>query len=145
MALKYGRLPDALQKQQELQKLLRRRQPESGAVLLGGFKPQGPNATFFLLQPFPMIGGPGRISRIPQTAANIVWRDSIQSIALRARFIAACLQSGSGPTRPASTRATRHLRVFADCGRVDEYVRSGAPGGSEPLGLNFLECVLQPV
>jgi hypothetical protein len=29
----------------------------AGAVLLGGFKPQGPNATFFLLQPFLMIGG----------------------------------------------------------------------------------------
>jgi hypothetical protein len=27
------------------------------AVLLGGFKPQGPNATFFLLQPLLMIGG----------------------------------------------------------------------------------------
>jgi len=26
-------------------------------VLLGGFKPQGPNATFFLVQPFLMIGG----------------------------------------------------------------------------------------
>jgi hypothetical protein len=29
----------------------------AGAVLLGGFKPQGPNAMFFLLQPFLMIGG----------------------------------------------------------------------------------------
>ena len=29
----------------------------AGAVLLGGFKPQGPNATIFLLQPFLMIGG----------------------------------------------------------------------------------------
>jgi hypothetical protein len=29
----------------------------AGAVWLGGFKPQGPNATFFLLQPFLMIGG----------------------------------------------------------------------------------------
>jgi hypothetical protein len=29
----------------------------AGAVLLGGFKPQGLNATFFLLQPFLMIGG----------------------------------------------------------------------------------------
>jgi hypothetical protein len=29
----------------------------AGAVLLGGFKPQGPNATFFLLQPLLMIGG----------------------------------------------------------------------------------------
>jgi hypothetical protein len=28
-----------------------------GAVLLGGFKPEGPNATFFLLQPLLMIGG----------------------------------------------------------------------------------------
>jgi hypothetical protein len=28
-----------------------------GAELLGGFKPQGPNATLFLLQPFLMIGG----------------------------------------------------------------------------------------
>jgi hypothetical protein len=28
----------------------------AGAVLLGGFRPQGPNATFFLLQPFLMIG-----------------------------------------------------------------------------------------
>jgi hypothetical protein len=28
----------------------------AGTVLLGGFKPQGPNATFFLLQPFLMIG-----------------------------------------------------------------------------------------
>jgi len=28
----------------------------AGAVLLGGFKPQGPNAAFFLLQPFLMIG-----------------------------------------------------------------------------------------
>jgi hypothetical protein len=27
----------------------------AGAVLLGGFKPQGPNATIFLLQPFLMI------------------------------------------------------------------------------------------
>ena len=29
----------------------------AGAVLLGGFKPQAPNATLFLLQPFLMIGG----------------------------------------------------------------------------------------
>jgi hypothetical protein len=29
----------------------------AGAVLLGRFKPEGPNATFFLLQPFLMIGG----------------------------------------------------------------------------------------
>src|ERR1700722_13951261 len=29
----------------------------AGAVLLGGFKPQGRNAAFFLLQPFLMIGG----------------------------------------------------------------------------------------
>jgi hypothetical protein len=29
----------------------------AGAVLLGGFKPEGPNATYFLLQPFLMIGG----------------------------------------------------------------------------------------
>jgi hypothetical protein len=29
----------------------------AGAVLLVGFKPEGPNATFFLLQPFLMIGG----------------------------------------------------------------------------------------
>jgi hypothetical protein len=29
----------------------------AGAVLLGGFKPQGPNATIFLLQPFLMICG----------------------------------------------------------------------------------------
>jgi hypothetical protein len=29
----------------------------AGAMLLGGFNPHGPNATFFLLQPFLMIGG----------------------------------------------------------------------------------------
>ncbi len=29
----------------------------AGAALLGGLKPEGPNATFFLLQPFLMIGG----------------------------------------------------------------------------------------
>jgi hypothetical protein len=56
----------------------------AGAVLLGGFKPQGPNATIFLLQPFLMnCGGIALVTAISsdnQRDGASVTRDALISV-----------------------------------------------------------------
>jgi hypothetical protein len=69
----------------------------AGAVLLGGFKPQGPNATIFLLQPFLMIcGGIALVAAGKWFARNdAAWLSELIATALGAK------RDGASVTRDA--------------------------------------------
>jgi hypothetical protein len=71
----------------------------AGAVLLGGFKPQGPNATIFLLQPFVMIfGGIALVAAGKWFARNdAAWLSELIATALGAQ------RDGASVTRDALT------------------------------------------
>ena len=75
----------------------------AGAVLLGGLKPQGPNATIFLLQPFLMIcGGIALVATGKWFARNdAAWLSEVISTALGAQ------RDGASVTRDALENVDR--------------------------------------